>query len=148
MEHTVPAGQVLARRSTSLAPRIVILGGGFAGVTTAIELAKGCAAVLPVHITLLSERNFFLFTPIPLSLVSDRSCEHASLRLLSSWNGDGVVRRSPARYYRGCFKRRQCPCHQIGPGRGSSTATKVATELRARGCIFRRVGGRGGGHFA
>ena len=57
-------GQILARRSTSLAPRIVILGGGFAGVTTAIKLAKDCGGVLPVHITLLSERNFFLFTPM------------------------------------------------------------------------------------
>ena len=53
------AGRVLARRSTSLAPRIVILGGGFAGVTTALELAKRCAGVLPVHITLVSEQNFF-----------------------------------------------------------------------------------------
>lgn len=58
------AGRVLARRSTSLAPRIVILGGGFAGVNTALELAKRCAGVLPVHVTLLSERNFFLFTPM------------------------------------------------------------------------------------
>jgi len=33
-------GRVLARPSTSLAPRIVILGGGFAAVTTALELAK------------------------------------------------------------------------------------------------------------
>jgi NADH:ubiquinone reductase (H+-translocating) len=55
---------VLARPSTSLAPRIVILGGGFAGVTTALELAKRCAGVLPVHITLVSEHNFFLFTPM------------------------------------------------------------------------------------
>src|SRR5262249_14028035 len=31
------AGRVLARPSTSLAPRIVILGGGFAGVTAAVE---------------------------------------------------------------------------------------------------------------
>src|SRR6266436_1476051 len=58
------AGRVLARPSTSLAPRIVILGGGFAGVTTAMELAKRCAGVLPVHITLISEQNFFLFTPM------------------------------------------------------------------------------------
>lgn len=58
------AGYVLARPSTSLAPRIVILGSGFAGVTTALELAKRYAGVLPVHITLLSERNFFLFTPM------------------------------------------------------------------------------------
>ena len=58
------AGRVLARPSTSLAPRIVILGGGFAGITTALELAKRCAGVLPVHITLISEQNFFLFTPM------------------------------------------------------------------------------------
>src|SRR5215475_13107155 len=57
-------GRVLARPSTSLAPRIVILGGGFAGITTALELAKHCAGVLPVHITLVSEQNFFLFTPM------------------------------------------------------------------------------------
>lgn len=58
------AGRLLARPSTSLAPRVVILGGGFAGVNTALELAKRCAGVLPVHITLLSENNFFLFTPM------------------------------------------------------------------------------------
>jgi NADH dehydrogenase len=57
-------GRVLARPSTSLAPRIVILGGGFAGVTTALELAKRCAGTLPVHITLVSDQNFFLFTPM------------------------------------------------------------------------------------
>ncbi|MFQ5961631.1 MAG: NAD(P)/FAD-dependent oxidoreductase [Candidatus Methylomirabilales bacterium] len=57
-------GRVLARPSTSLAPRIMILGGGFAGVTTALELAKRCAGVLPVRITLVSEQNFLLFTPM------------------------------------------------------------------------------------
>src|SRR5215471_4630159 len=59
-----PTGRVLARRSTSLAPRILIVGGGFAGVSTAVELAKRCAGSLPVHITLISDRNFFLFTPM------------------------------------------------------------------------------------
>src|SRR5919198_5551751 len=58
------AGRVLARPSTSLAPCIVILGGGFAGVSTAMELAKRCSGALPVHITLISEQNFFLFTPM------------------------------------------------------------------------------------
>src|SRR5215475_5963431 len=58
------AGRVLARPSTSLAPRIVILGGGFAGVTAALELARRCAGLLPVHVTLISSQNFFLFTPM------------------------------------------------------------------------------------
>jgi len=58
------AGRILARPSTSLAPRIVILGGGFAGVTAALELARRCAGVLPVHVTLISNQNFFLFTPM------------------------------------------------------------------------------------
>jgi NADH:ubiquinone reductase (H+-translocating) len=57
-------GRVLGRRSTSLAPRVVILGGGFAGVTAAMELARRCAGALPVHVTLVSDRNFFLFTPM------------------------------------------------------------------------------------
>jgi len=62
---TAPAaGRVLARPSTSLAPRIVILGGGFAGVTAALELARRCAGLLPVHVTLISNQNFFLFTPM------------------------------------------------------------------------------------
>jgi NADH:ubiquinone reductase (H+-translocating) len=58
------AGSVLAKPSTSLAPCIVILGGGFAGITVALELAKRCAGVLPVQITLISEQNYFLFTPM------------------------------------------------------------------------------------
>src|SRR5215470_1022610 len=58
------AGRVLARPSTSLAPRILILGGGFAGVSPAMEFAKRCSGVLPVHITLISEQNYFLFTPM------------------------------------------------------------------------------------
>src|SRR3989441_12790783 len=62
---TAPAaGRVLGRRSTSLAPRIVIAGGGFAGVTAALALARRCAGVLPIHVTLISDRNFFLFTPM------------------------------------------------------------------------------------
>lgn len=57
-------GHVLARRSTRLAPRILILGGGFAGVTAALALARRCAGVLPVDVTLVSDRNYFLFTPM------------------------------------------------------------------------------------
>ena len=58
------ASRVLVRRSTSLAPRVVVLGGGFAGVSAAQELSRAGGGVLPIHVTLLSDRNFFLFTPM------------------------------------------------------------------------------------
>lgn len=60
----VAAGRLLAPRSTSLAPRVVVLGGGFGGLAVALGLARRCAGVLPVRVTLVSERNYFLFTPM------------------------------------------------------------------------------------
>lgn len=44
--------------------RVVILGGGFAGVYTAIELEKTLARDPNVEITLVNRENFFLFTPM------------------------------------------------------------------------------------
>jgi NADH dehydrogenase len=44
--------------------RIVILGGGFGGVYTAIHLEKLLARVDTVEICLVSRDNFFLFTPM------------------------------------------------------------------------------------
>lgn len=82
-------GRVLARRSTSLAPRIVVLGGGFAGVTAAIELGRRCAGVLPVHVTLVSDRNFFLFTPMlaeaATGAVETRHVLHPIRPLCGAW---------------------------------------------------------------
>src|SRR3954447_3216337 len=44
--------------------RIAIVGGGFGGVYTAIELEKRLANDPDVEITLISHDNFFLFTPM------------------------------------------------------------------------------------
>jgi NADH:ubiquinone reductase (H+-translocating) len=44
--------------------RVVILGGGFGGVYTAIHLEKLLARVDAVEICLVSRDNFFLFTPM------------------------------------------------------------------------------------
>jgi NADH dehydrogenase len=44
--------------------RIVILGGGFAGLYAAIELDKDLARDPQVEITLVNRDNFFLFTPM------------------------------------------------------------------------------------
>lgn len=45
--------------SSSDCPRVVIVGAGFGGLTTAKELAKS-----PVNITLIDRRNYHLFQPL------------------------------------------------------------------------------------
>src|SRR5262249_23612468 len=44
--------------------RIIILGGGFAGVYTALQLEKTLARDPDIDITLVSKDNFLLFTPM------------------------------------------------------------------------------------
>ena len=44
--------------------RILILGGGFAGLTVAMELEKTLAQDPSIEITLVNRENFFLFTPM------------------------------------------------------------------------------------
>ncbi|HSU94772.1 MAG TPA: FAD-dependent oxidoreductase, partial [Gemmatimonadaceae bacterium] len=44
--------------------RIVILGGGFAGVTTARKLERQLRADPDVEIVLVSRSNFFVLTPL------------------------------------------------------------------------------------
>ena len=44
------------------APRIVILGGGFAGVYTAFELQKRLRRT-PAEIAIVNRENFFVFYP-------------------------------------------------------------------------------------
>ena len=44
--------------------QIVILGGGFGGLTTALELEKALARRSDLQVTLVNRENFFLFTPM------------------------------------------------------------------------------------
>src|SRR6266853_2814365 len=44
--------------------RILILGGGFAGLTVAMELEKKLGRDPSIEITLINRNNFFLFTPM------------------------------------------------------------------------------------
>jgi NADH dehydrogenase len=44
--------------------QIVILGGGFAGLYTALELERTLAGNPDIQITLINRENFFLFTPM------------------------------------------------------------------------------------
>src|SRR5438552_11569471 len=66
--------------SMSEKTRIVILGGGFGGVTTARRLEKLCKRRRDVEIVLVSRDNFVLLTPL-LFEVCSRALEasHCSL---------------------------------------------------------------------
>src|SRR5215471_9413876 len=44
--------------------RILILGGGFAGLYAAMELEKLVGRDPDIHITVINRENFFLFTPM------------------------------------------------------------------------------------
>ncbi len=46
------------------APHVVILGGGFGGLYTYYYLSRALREVPHVRITLISEQNYFLFTPL------------------------------------------------------------------------------------
>jgi NADH:ubiquinone reductase (H+-translocating) len=50
--------------SASQKTRILILGGGFAGLYAAIRLEATLARSPDVEITLINRDNFFLFTPM------------------------------------------------------------------------------------
>jgi NADH dehydrogenase len=73
--------------------RVVILGGGFAGVTTAMNLEKEFRHDPSVAFTLVSETNALLFTPM-LAEVAASSLEptHISTPLRSSLHRTRVVR--------------------------------------------------------
>ena len=50
--------------ATTSPKRILILGGGFAGLSTGMELEKTLGRDSDVEITLVNRENFFLFTPM------------------------------------------------------------------------------------
>lgn len=72
---------------------IVILGGGFAGMTTAIGLEQELRGDRPVSVTLVSQQNSLLFTPM-LAEVAGGSLEasHISTPLRSSLHRTEFVR--------------------------------------------------------
>jgi NADH dehydrogenase len=73
--------------------RIVILGGGFAGVTTAIHLERAFGTDPSVSLTLVSDTNALLFTPL-LAEVAGGSLEaaHISCPLRTSLRRTAVIR--------------------------------------------------------
>ena len=52
--------------------RIVVLGGGFGGVTTARHLERRLRGQRDIEITLVSRENFFVLTPLLFESCSGR----------------------------------------------------------------------------
>lgn len=52
------------RRSPARGTRIVIVGGGFAGVSAAQRLERHAVRGAPIDVTVISDSNFLLFTPM------------------------------------------------------------------------------------
>lgn len=73
--------------------RVVVLGGGFAGMTTAQQLEHAFGTDLSVSLTLVSENNALLFTPM-LAEVAASSLEptHISSPLRSNLRRTRVIR--------------------------------------------------------
>src|SRR6476646_1293336 len=51
-------------------PRVVILGGGFAGIYTALELEKAVAGGEDLEIVLVNKENYFVFQPMLPEVIS------------------------------------------------------------------------------
>lgn len=52
------------RMANETKTRVLIVGGGFAGVYSALELQRRLGSDRGVQITMISRDNFFLFTPM------------------------------------------------------------------------------------
>src|SRR6266540_3657490 len=107
--------------------RILILGGGFGGMTTAENLERVFGADRSVEITLVSETNALLFTPM-LAEVAGSSLEptHISSPLRTSLRRTQVVR---GRVIGIDLEKRCVILAMNGRSRGTSTLSDVSEEL-------------------
>jgi NADH:ubiquinone reductase (H+-translocating) len=81
--------------TTKTPTRILILGGGFGGLYTALQLEKTIARDSDIEITLVNRENFFLFTPMlhevaagDLDLASIVNPFRKMLKRVNFFNGD------------------------------------------------------------
>ncbi len=81
-------GHPLETPGTSRPKRVVILGGGFSGIRAAQRLEQICAHDTDLEITLVSESNYLLFTPMLAGVASSGlEAQHISapVRAILAW---------------------------------------------------------------
>jgi len=119
---------VLRKSPIVTTEQIVILGGGFAGMATAERLERVFGANHKVTLTLVSDTNALLFTPM-LAEVAGSSLEpsHISSPLRSSLRRTQVVR---GRVISIDLEKRCVFLAMNGRSRGTPTPSRVTEELR------------------
>ena len=84
--------------------RILILGGGFGGLYTALELEKAMARDPYLEVTLVNRENFFLFTPMLHEVAaSDLDITHIvnPIRKVLQKSGSSTAKFSPLIFHQG-----------------------------------------------
>ena len=59
-----------ASRSPATPARVVVLGGGFGGLYTALSLERLAAKGAPVEVTLINRENYFVFQPMLAEVIA------------------------------------------------------------------------------
>lgn len=118
--------------------RIVILGGGFAGMTTAIGLEHELWGNPSVSVTLVSDQNSLLFTPM-LAEIAGGSLEasHISTPLRSSLHRTEFVR---GRVAAADFERKTVMVAPVGDGMGAAREIPYDHLVLALGSVSNYFG--------
>ena len=91
----IPSGQEPAEADDVAKTRVVILGGGFGGVSVAQRLEQLYARDSSIEITLVSESNYLLFTPMLAEVASSAlEAQHISAPIRASCPHTRFVRAS------------------------------------------------------
>ncbi len=94
--HAVESSYAGDEIETDIQQRVVVLGGGFGGVTTAQELEKRLGDYSHVQITLVSQTNHLLFTPMLAEVTAGGvEAQHISAPLRAFFRRVRVIRGEP-----------------------------------------------------
>ena len=98
----------IAKRSPG-ATRVVVLGGGFGGVYTALHLERLAAKGAPVQVSLVNRENYLVFQPMLAEVIAGdvgildtvsplrQLLEHTAVRARDRGRGHGSARGEPRR---------------------------------------------------
>jgi NADH dehydrogenase len=99
--------------------RIVILGAGFAGIQAAVELDRAVGKSGEVEVTLVSDQNYFLFTPLLPQVASSNLDPRHIAQAIRDLRGSRGFRFVRATVREINLERREIRCDSGGPGQSA-----------------------------